>query len=91
LPRRPISAPSGVPSNTEVNFYGGPHAGGFQCVFADGSVRMVRYSVDLTAVWRNVCDHQDGQVISHDDLGAPGRISLQVSLHLSFHDPHAVQ
>jgi hypothetical protein len=52
---------------------------------------MVRYSVDLTAVWRNVCDHQDGQVISHDDLGAPGRISLQVSLHLSFHDPHAVQ
>jgi prepilin-type processing-associated H-X9-DG protein len=47
--------------------FGSSHPGAFQAVFADGSVRAIRYTVGLT-VFRRVCVRNDGQPVSLDDL-----------------------
>jgi prepilin-type processing-associated H-X9-DG protein len=47
--------------------FGGPHAGGFACVFCDGSVRFVRYSVS-PATWQRVCARNDSQAYNASDL-----------------------
>src|SRR5262245_33563647 len=47
--------------------FGSSHPSGFNVVFADGSVRHVRYSVDLT-VWTRACVRNDGQAYSLNDL-----------------------
>jgi prepilin-type N-terminal cleavage/methylation domain-containing protein len=48
-------------------YFGSAHTSTFQTVFCDGSVRTVRYSVDLT-VWKRACIRNDGQVFSLGDL-----------------------
>jgi prepilin-type N-terminal cleavage/methylation domain-containing protein/prepilin-type processing-associated H-X9-DG protein len=47
--------------------FGGSHPGAFNALFADGSVRAIRYTVSLT-VFQRVCVRNDGQVFSLDDL-----------------------
>jgi prepilin-type N-terminal cleavage/methylation domain-containing protein len=47
--------------------FGSSHQIGFNGVFCDGSVRMIRYSVDPT-VFKRACVRNDGQTINLDDL-----------------------
>jgi prepilin-type N-terminal cleavage/methylation domain-containing protein len=52
-------------SGSEV--FGASHAAGFHCVFGDGSVRFVRYSVSPTT-WTRVCVRNDRQTFNPDNL-----------------------
>jgi prepilin-type processing-associated H-X9-DG protein len=52
---------------TPSNRFGSSHPSGFNVVFADGSVRHVRFGVDA-AVWQRACVRNDGQVYSANDL-----------------------
>jgi prepilin-type N-terminal cleavage/methylation domain-containing protein/prepilin-type processing-associated H-X9-DG protein len=66
------SAPPGPdgndPSNTgAAPAFGAAHAGGFNVVFCDGSVRYLRYSVNL-ATWTRACVRNDNQVFNQNDL-----------------------
>ena len=54
-------------STTPSQVFGGPHSGGFQTVWCDGSVRSVRYLVAL-ANWTRACVRNDGQVLDLSDL-----------------------
>ena len=47
--------------------FGGPHSGGFNAVFCDGSVRRVSYTIDRD-VYNYVANRADRQVISPTDL-----------------------
>jgi prepilin-type N-terminal cleavage/methylation domain-containing protein/prepilin-type processing-associated H-X9-DG protein len=47
--------------------FGSAHPGAFNALFADGSVRAIRYTVNVT-VFRRVCVRNDGQVLNLDDL-----------------------
>jgi prepilin-type N-terminal cleavage/methylation domain-containing protein/prepilin-type processing-associated H-X9-DG protein len=50
-----------------VDFFGSPHPGGFNAAMCDGSVRVIRYSID-NRVLRALCNRADGNVFSQDDL-----------------------
>ncbi len=47
--------------------FGSAHSGGFHALLGDGSVRLVRYAVDLT-VYKNFGSRNDGQVFGTDEL-----------------------
>ena len=47
--------------------FGSAHAGGFNCAFADGSVRAVRYAVN-PGVWRRACVVNDGEMLNPGNL-----------------------
>lgn len=47
--------------------FGSAHPAGINVVMADGSVRIVHYTVDRT-VFRRACQRDDGQTFSHDNL-----------------------
>jgi prepilin-type N-terminal cleavage/methylation domain-containing protein len=47
--------------------FGSAHRGGFAVVFCDGSVRVVRYSVDPTT-WARACVRNDNQAFNAADL-----------------------
>jgi type II secretory pathway pseudopilin PulG len=49
-------------------FFGSAHPGGFNAVAADGSVRSIRYDVDLVNVFRRYLNRADGLVFSLGDL-----------------------
>jgi prepilin-type processing-associated H-X9-DG protein len=44
------------------DFFGSAHPSGFNVVMCDGSVRSVKYSVNLTN-WQNMVARNDGNVI----------------------------
>jgi prepilin-type processing-associated H-X9-DG protein len=52
---------------TASRVFGSAHPNGFSCVFADGSVRFVRYSVPAMT-WRKVCVRDDNQSLNPDDM-----------------------
>jgi prepilin-type N-terminal cleavage/methylation domain-containing protein/prepilin-type processing-associated H-X9-DG protein len=52
----------------DTGFFGSAHPGAFNVLLCDGSVRSVRYSVNVENVWRPFCQRDDGLVFSHDDL-----------------------
>jgi prepilin-type N-terminal cleavage/methylation domain-containing protein/prepilin-type processing-associated H-X9-DG protein len=47
--------------------FGSAHAAGMNAVFADGSVRLIRYGINL-GIFTLACIRDDGQVFSLDDL-----------------------
>ena len=52
---------------TPSRAFGSPLCSGFNCVFADGSVRHVRYNVNLLT-WQRACVRNDGEVLVVDEL-----------------------
>jgi prepilin-type N-terminal cleavage/methylation domain-containing protein/prepilin-type processing-associated H-X9-DG protein len=52
---------------TPSHKFGSAHSNGFNAVFADGSVRHVRFGVDAVT-WQRACVRNDGQVYSHGNL-----------------------
>jgi prepilin-type N-terminal cleavage/methylation domain-containing protein len=57
-----------APANTQLFWrFGSAHPSGIGGVFADGSVRQIRFSV-ADRTWRNACLRNDGQVLNLDDL-----------------------
>ena len=48
--------------------FGSPHGGGMPCLFADGSVRGLSYSISPTTTV-HLWTWNDGQVLSADALG----------------------
>jgi prepilin-type processing-associated H-X9-DG protein len=54
-------------STASLTAFGSAHPTGFNAVFADGSVRHIRYAVNLTT-WRRACVLNDGEVYSLNDL-----------------------
>ena len=59
--------PLGSNSTTGDFRFGSSHPGGFNGLLADGSVRLIRYDVNLT-VFQRFCARNDGQVFDPDDL-----------------------
>jgi prepilin-type N-terminal cleavage/methylation domain-containing protein len=49
------------------HLFGSAHTAGFTCVFADGSVRFVRYSVGATT-WRRACVRNDSQAYNQSEF-----------------------
>ena len=47
--------------------FGSSHVGGLNALYADGSVRFSKFTVDPNA-WRKACVADDGEVLSADDL-----------------------
>ncbi len=69
-PRPDIEAPYVVNSSGGTvtiwnQQFGGPHSSGLNAVFADGSVRNVRFSVDAAA-WAAACSRNGGETINLD-------------------------
>jgi prepilin-type N-terminal cleavage/methylation domain-containing protein/prepilin-type processing-associated H-X9-DG protein len=56
-----------APSGDGERRFGSSHAGRFNAVFADGSVRSISYSINAT-VFRFLGDKQDGQPVDTGDL-----------------------
>jgi prepilin-type processing-associated H-X9-DG protein len=61
-PRRDLPAD---PTAHTGNDFGSSHADGMNAVLADGSVRLVRYSITPTTFVR-LCEVSDGQVLGND-------------------------
>ena len=49
------------------HLFGSSHTSGFTCVFADGSVRFIKYSVSATT-WRRACVRNDSQPYNQNEL-----------------------
>jgi prepilin-type N-terminal cleavage/methylation domain-containing protein len=67
-PRRDNPNDTTVGGGGNTAFFGSAHANGFNCVLADGSVRMISYTVDLTNVFRPLLNRNDGAVVDHGSL-----------------------
>ena len=60
-----VTGPGNMASDLQI--FGSIHPGGFNVVFADGSVRTIRYSINLTT-FGLLGRRDDGQVINMDEL-----------------------
>jgi prepilin-type N-terminal cleavage/methylation domain-containing protein/prepilin-type processing-associated H-X9-DG protein len=60
-------SPQDDPPQITVDFFGSPHPGGFNAVLCDGSVRVIRYSIDNT-VLRALCTRAGGEVVDQSAL-----------------------
>ena len=61
--------PAGKVTGTTIwrRMFGGPHPGGLNALYADGSVRFSKFTVDPDA-WRKTCVADDGGIVSADQL-----------------------
>jgi len=64
VPAPDFSKPGDI---TPSQVFGSAHTSGFNCAFADGSVRFIRYSVDPEA-WRRACVRNDAEQVSPNNL-----------------------
>src|SRR5262249_34549636 len=55
-----------APTNT-ISDFGSSHVNGFNAVFADGSVKSIRYTINLTT-FKYLCNIADGKVINDGNL-----------------------
>lgn len=67
-PKRDNPNDTTVGGGSNTAFFGSAHPGGFNCVVGDGSVRLVRYEVNLANVFRLFLQRDDGRAFSLDDL-----------------------
>jgi hypothetical protein len=65
-PKRDNPNDTTVGGGGNTAFFGSAHPGGFNAVAGDGSVRMIRYEVNLANVFRRYLQRDDGQTV---DLG----------------------
>jgi prepilin-type N-terminal cleavage/methylation domain-containing protein len=56
-----------APDSLADNHFGSTHVAGFHALVADGSVRFISYSVDMS-LFRGFSDREDGLAFSADDL-----------------------
>jgi prepilin-type N-terminal cleavage/methylation domain-containing protein/prepilin-type processing-associated H-X9-DG protein len=56
---------SRLPSPRLGSYFGGPHLGGMNTLLADGSVRVITWSISQTTFY-NLCHKSDGQVVQLD-------------------------
>ncbi len=73
IPYQPQRDASWGPANTYnysgyYSMFGSAHPSGFNAVFCDGSVRMIRYTVDVNNVLIPACVRDDSLVFSLDNL-----------------------
>jgi prepilin-type processing-associated H-X9-DG protein len=67
-------ARGGPPQVTSLQQFGSAHPGGLNVAFADGSVRVIRYSIHSSnnrtdlGTWQRLCVRDDGLSVSADDL-----------------------
>jgi type II secretory pathway pseudopilin PulG len=66
-PKRDNPNDTTVGGGGNTAFFGSAHPSGFNCVAGDGSVRMIRYEVNL-ATFRLYLQRDDGQVLNLDQL-----------------------
>jgi prepilin-type N-terminal cleavage/methylation domain-containing protein len=66
-PPQPDIFDASIPSGTVDGHFGSAHPTGMQAVLADGSVRMIRFSIRPN-IFGFLCRADDGQVINHGDL-----------------------
>ena len=61
--------PAGKVTGTAIwrRMFGGPHPGGLNALYTDGSVRFTKFTVDPNA-WRKACVADDGEILSADQL-----------------------
>jgi prepilin-type processing-associated H-X9-DG protein len=55
------------PDFAEAWFFGGPHSGGWQVAFCDGSVHFISFDIDIVSHSR-LANRQDGEVIDKSSL-----------------------
>ncbi len=65
-PERDITDPA-IDSAQADGRFGSSHTGGFNAAMADGSVRFIKFSVNITN-FRNACIKNDGNVVNMNDL-----------------------
>ena len=58
-PVDPLSPRQDQPGLTNFHIFGGPHTGGCQFVFCDGSVRTISYSIGFE-IHRRLASRKDG-------------------------------
>jgi len=63
----PLRDCNGSPYGWDGYQFGSPHVAGMNALFADGSVRNVKYDVDLT-LFNNLCDRRDGAATNLNGL-----------------------
>jgi len=67
FPDRPVSANVLESGKFLVYNFGSAHPGGFNAVFADGSVHLLSYEIDVV-LFNNLGDRQDGNVVDSSEL-----------------------
>src|SRR5262249_4813653 len=63
-----IWAPSTYNYSGNYSMWGSAHPAGFNAVFCDGSVRLIRYTVNVNNVLVPACVRNDGQALNLGDL-----------------------
>ncbi|MFO0810731.1 MAG: DUF1559 domain-containing protein [Gemmataceae bacterium] len=67
-PKRDNPNDTTVGGGGNTAFFGSAHSAGFNAVAGDGSVRMIKYDIDLVNVFRRYLQRDDGLVFSQNDL-----------------------
>jgi prepilin-type N-terminal cleavage/methylation domain-containing protein/prepilin-type processing-associated H-X9-DG protein len=67
-PQQDTAYPGTYNYSGNFSLFGSAHPGGFNAVFCDGSVRLIRYTVNVPNVLAPACQRNDGVAFSLNDL-----------------------